>query len=88
MALCTHNQTDTSVPGPIGTVVNDTASDAYIYRLWDYQSLLAHRARQSAGTERLFLLEQAVEVKKNIARYCGKNPQDLEELKKLMNKDR
>lgn len=83
-----HNQDNISDKSPCDAGEKGMVSAAYIYRLWDYQSLLAHRAKRSAGTQRLLLLEQVDEVKKNIARYCGKNPHDFDELKKLMDKDR
>lgn len=87
-AYLEYNQGDASGKRPCGAGEKDAVSAAYVYRLWDHQSLLAHRAQRSAGTERLFLLDQVDEVKKNIARYCGKNPRDFNELKKLMDKDR
>ncbi|WP_139134993.1 hypothetical protein [Magnetovibrio blakemorei] len=88
MALLEHNQGYTSQKSPCDAGEKNVVSAAHVYRLWDYQSLLAHRAQRSAGTERLLLLDQVDEVKKNIARYCGKNPRDFDELKKLMDKDR
>lgn|GEM_PF-3045930 len=88
MAYLEYNQEGVSEKHPCGASDKDVVSAAYVYRLWDYQSLLAHRAQRSAGTERLLLLDQVDEVKRNIARYCGKNPRDFNELKQLMDKDR
>lgn len=87
MAQLWHNQAGISEQIPCDVGEKEVVSAGHVCRLWDYQSLLAHRAQRSAGTERLLLLDQVDEVKKNIARYCGKNPRDVNELKKLMGKD-
>lgn len=56
----------------------------YVRALWDYVSVLDHRARISSGADRELLLEQADDVLRELEVHLGRRPIDENDFLSLL----